>query len=133
MHIAVLLPLSFLIDSAPVMAASVLGNISNKSRGERKALTLTSNTVQYKVYRFLTGGKNYPERRGQRERKRGKPSFIQLQLCPEILGSKDRTFTDIPLAQQTLWKRFLLPSYVLAKEGGYQGTATYCHANVPSY
>lgn len=127
------LTLSFLIHSAPVTATSVPGKISNTSCGERKALTLISNAAHYKVYRFLTRGKTYPEsRRGGRE-KEGSLPFIQLQRCPEILGSKKRTFTDIPLAQRTLWKHFLLPRYVLAREGGYQGTATYCHANVPSY
>lgn len=91
--------LSFLIDSAPVRAASVLGSIANKSRGQRKALPLLSTTVHYKGYTFPNRGKIYPARGQERgERKRGKPSCIQLQLCPEILGSKKRTFTDTALA-----------------------------------
>ena len=60
------LALTFYIDSAPV-TASVLVNVFNKSCGDRKELTLVSNTVHYKGYRFLTRSKIYPKsRRGWR-------------------------------------------------------------------
>lgn len=75
---------------------------------------------------LVTTGGIYPARKAGRE-KEGKLHLIYPT------GSEKRTFTDIALAQQTAWKHFQLPRYVLAKEGGYQGTATYCHANAPSY
>lgn len=125
MHIAVPLTLTFYIDSAAV-AASALVNVLNKSCGNRTELTIVRNTVRYKGCRSLTRSKIYPKSRREWEER-----SLNLSNCDNVqksLGSKKRTFTDIPFVQWTLLNPFLLPRYVLAL-GGYQGTTIYCHAN----
>lgn len=66
----------------------MLVNVFNKSCGNRKELTPVSNTVHYKGYRSLTRSKIYPKTR--RKVEKGKLSFIQLHLCPEIRGGGAR-------------------------------------------
>lgn len=119
------MPLTFYIHSAPV-TASVLLNVLNTSCGNRKELTIVSNTVHYKGCRFLTRSKTYPK-----SRREWKERSLNLSNCDHVqksLGSKKKTFTDIPFVQWALLNPFLLPRYVLA-QGGYQGTTMYCHAN----
>lgn len=89
------MPLTFYIDSAPV-TASVLVNVFNKSCGDRKGLTLVSNTVHYKGYRFLTRVKFTPKA-GEGGEERRKPSFIQLQVRPEILGKQEKDIHRHPI------------------------------------
>lgn len=62
------------------------------------------------------------------ERKKGSLRVSNCKYVQKSLGSKERTFADIPFVQRALLNPFLLPRYVLA-EGGYQGTTMYCHAN----
>lgn len=90
------LTLTFYIDSAAV-AASVLVNVLNKSCGNRTELTIVSNTVRYKGCRSLTRSKIYPK-----SRREWKERSLNLSNCDNVqksLGSKKRTFTDIPFVQ----------------------------------